>query len=85
MTIDEAIKNIQFVLHALDKDSEIAESYRMAIKALKQYGVLQEIRQEMDKQETVRFFDGFSEHGYLYINRDDALAIINKHIKEIEA
>ena len=36
MSIDEAIKNIQFVLHALDKDSKIAESYRMAIKALEQ-------------------------------------------------
>ena len=36
MTREEAIKHIRFVLSALNENSQIAEAYRMAIKALDQ-------------------------------------------------
>ena len=87
MTIDEAILYMTLYCQKLvgsvsDLDKDI-EAYDMAIKALKQYGALQEIRQEiLDLKQ-----------GYMGSNcvkddwldcKSDALEIIDKHIKEIE-
>ena len=50
----------------------------MAIKALKQYGALQEIRQEIE-QEQSEWIKGSDPEWHAF---DKAIAIINKHIKE---
>jgi len=84
MTIDEAIKVFEKI-SSYDGVVDYLENYSvsvqdacfMAIKALKQYGVLQEIRQEI-----LQVFANSS------ISNTDlsfgVLEIIDKHIKEIE-
>ena len=59
------------------------EALDMAIKALKQYGALQEIRQEIaDFEEEVYHEPNTDYKAYASVRY--CLDIINKHIKEIE-
>ena len=79
MTIDEIIaeiNNMRKFNYTLAPD----EVFEMAIKALKQYGALQEIRQEIE-QEQSGWIKGSDPEWHAF---DKAIAIINKHIKEIE-
>ena len=92
MTKDEAIKVFEKI-SSYDGIVDYLENYSvsvqdacfMAIKALKQYGVLQEIRDDLSEYNIYDHEQVFTDY-YDAFNTGihTALIIIDKHIKEIE-
>jgi hypothetical protein len=85
MIIDEAIQilseyDVNFGYHT---SFEIADAFDMAIKALKQYGALQEIRQEINKAIDCIPIT-FSRDKADDCLKRDIKDIFDKHITEIE-
>lgn len=77
MTIDEALK----ILDTIPTIGDQVDALEMAIKALEQGEVLQEIWQEITN--LVKKYP-FVSHMDAYVKEDDVLEIIVKHIKQID-
>jgi hypothetical protein len=67
--------------HMSEDDRKTMKTYDLAIKALKQKSVLDEVRAEIEKLQTYKMFIG---EKTVYVERDDVLAIIDKHRGESE-
>lgn len=85
MTRDEAIARIKIhkSVHKMNEPRaiHISEALDMAIQALEQQSVLDKIRAEIMKLQTYKMFEG---EDTVYVERDDALAIIDKYKAESE-
>ena len=80
MTKEEAINLLDNLIGMIEDNhnSDYDTAFKMAIKALEQGDVLQEIRQEIANLVKVYIF---IDHKDTYVKEDEVLEIIDNHIK----
>ena len=85
--IDEIIECLEHMIKWGDPYEVDTDACKMAIKALKQYGVLQEVRQEIDREllDYATTIENIGDSArQVRISLGMVRAIIDKHIKQIE-
>ena len=83
LTPNETIERLEQMIEWGDTYEVDEDACKLAIKALKQYGALQEIRQEILNRTPTVVTDGEFDEGIVHFS-GEVIDIIDKHIKEIE-